>query len=35
MISAPHLQHIYALGLAGEDQVNRAFGGGVPTEVSS
>jgi len=30
MVSAPHLQHIYALGLAGEDQVNRAFGGGLP-----
>ena len=31
MVSAPHLQHIYALGLAGEDQVNRAFDDGLPT----
>jgi len=31
MVSAPQLQHIYSLGLAGEDQVNRAFGGGLPT----
>jgi len=27
----PRFQHLYSLGLAGQDQVNRAFGGGLPT----
>ncbi|MFC7042315.1 ATPase domain-containing protein [Halonotius sp. GCM10025705] len=31
MVVTPQLQHIYSLGLAGRDQVNRAFGGGLPT----
>jgi len=31
MVATPQLQHIYSLGLAGADQVNRAFGGGLPT----
>lgn len=31
MVSTPRMQHLYSLGLAGHDQVNRAFGGGLPT----
>jgi len=31
MAPRPRLQHIYSLGLEGQDQVNRAFGGGMPT----
>ena len=31
MARTSQLQHIYSLGLAGEDRVNRAFGGGLPT----
>lgn len=31
MVVTPKLQHIYSLGLAGRDQVNRSFGGGLPT----
>lgn len=31
MPPTPRFQHIYSLGLAKQDQVNRAFGGGIPT----
>lgn len=31
MGATPQQQYLYSLGLAGEDQVNRAFGGGLPT----
>lgn len=31
MPPTPRFQHLYSLGLAGQDGVNRAFGGGLPT----
>lgn len=30
MVSTSHFERIYSLGLEGQDQVNRAFGGGLP-----
>lgn len=31
MVATPRVQHLYSLGLYKQDQLNRAFGGGLPT----